>query len=92
MIVCGLGIGPLPIHVVRADIEAGTLWRLPPYDAPPAVDIHLVTNPASRLSRAEEKFLATLQRGIAAASLAERTYDGTAPHDERPAAASGDGP
>lgn len=92
MIVCGLGIGPLPIHVVRADIEAGTLWRLPPYDAPPAVDIHLVTNPASRLSRAEEKFLATLQRGIAAASLAERTYDGAAPHDERPAAASGDGP
>jgi len=79
MIACGLGIGPLPLHVVRQDITAGTLWRLPPYASPPAVDIHLVTNPASRLSRAEAKFISVLKRGIAAASLAERTYDGTLP-------------
>ncbi len=95
MIVCGLGIGPLPLHVVRQDIAAGTLWRLPPYRSPPAVDIHLVTNPASRFSRAEARFVAALQRGIAAASLAERTYDDGAPPsspgDARAATAGGAG-
>lgn len=82
LIVCGLGIGPLPLHVVPADIANGALWRLPPYQAPPAVDIYLVTNPASRPSRAEAGFLAALRDEIATTSLAERTYDGA----RRPAA------
>lgn len=76
MIVCGLGIGPLPLHVVRADVQSGLLWRLPPDAAPPAVDIYLVANPASRLSRTEARFLAALRDAIAATSLVERTYDG----------------
>ena len=79
LISCGLGIGPLPIHVVRQDLENGTLWRLPPYENPPAVDIYVVTNPASRLSRAEGKFLAALKAQIAAKTLADRTYDGLSP-------------
>lgn len=74
MIVCGLGIGPLPIHVVRPDLEAGTLWRLPPYDDPPVVDIHLVTNPNRRLTRAEAEFLRILRQEISARTLADRTY------------------
>jgi DNA-binding transcriptional LysR family regulator len=65
--------------VVRQDLENGTLWRLPPYENPPAVDIYVVTNPASRLSRAEEKFLAALKAQIAAKTLADRTYDGLSP-------------
>ena len=57
MIVCGLGIGPLPIHVMAPEVENGTLWWLPPYDNPPAVDIFLVANPTKRLIRAETEFI-----------------------------------
>lgn len=74
MIICGLGIGPLPIHVVRQDHDAGALWRLPPYDDPPSVDVHLVTNPARRPNRAEAEFIKTLRAEIAARTLADRTY------------------
>jgi len=74
LISCGLGIGPLPIHVVSRDIENGTLWHLPPYDEPPAIDIFVVTNPASRLTRAENRFLAALTAEIDARPFAERTY------------------
>ncbi len=89
LISCGLGIGPLPIHVVRQDLDNGTLWRLPPYDSPPAVDIYVVTNPASRPSRAETLFLDALKREIAAHSIADRTYDDTRPSaPARPMAAT----
>ncbi|MFB4202555.1 hypothetical protein KBTX_03052 [wastewater metagenome] len=60
MIVAGLGIGPLPIHVVDREVRDGVLWQLPPYDEPPAVDIYVVTNPRSRLGRAERLFLELL--------------------------------
>lgn len=60
MIGAGLGIGPLPIHVVERDVRDGLLWQLPPYEAPPAVDIYLVTNPRARLSRAERLFIEAL--------------------------------
>jgi len=79
LICCGLGIGPLPVHVVRQDLETGMLWRLPPYRDPPAVDIYVVTNPASRLSRTEAAFLAALKEQIATKTLADRTYDDLSP-------------
>lgn len=60
MIVSGLGIGPLPIHVVERDVRAGLLWRLPPFDDPPAIAIYLVTNPRATLGRAEQLFLEML--------------------------------
>lgn len=60
MIMAGLGIGPLPIHVVERDVQAGLLWRLPPYDDPPAIDIFLVTNPRATLGRAERLFIELL--------------------------------
>lgn len=74
MIVCGLGIGPLPVHVVERDISEGLLWRLPPYKNPPAVDIYLVTNPKKRLNRAETLALKTLTDSIKTTPLIERTY------------------
>lgn len=79
MIVCGLGIGPLPIHVMAAEIEKGTLWRLPPYDKPPAIDIFLATNPTKRLIRAETEFIKRLRAEIDATPLSERTYRGLVP-------------
>ncbi len=60
LINAGLGIGPLPIHVVQNAMERGQLWRLPPYDAPPAIDIYLVTNPRMSLGRAERFFIDNL--------------------------------
>jgi DNA-binding transcriptional LysR family regulator len=74
MIQCGLGIGPLPIHVVERDLRDGLLWQLPPYRDAPAVDIHLVTNPRRRLSRAEALILDAVQAAVADLPLSQRTY------------------
>lgn len=74
LIIAGLGIGPLPIHVVRRDVEDGLLWRLPPYDDPPAIDVHVVANPAARCNRAEQALLAELTQRIDATPIEARTY------------------
>lgn len=74
MIVAGVGIGPLPIHVVERDVRDGLLWRLPPFENPPAVDIFLVTSPLVHLNRAEQQFLDTLMARIEATPPSERVY------------------
>ncbi|MEO5760656.1 MAG: LysR family transcriptional regulator [Mesorhizobium sp.] len=76
MIVAGLGIGPLPLHVARRDVADGTLWRLPPYDAPPAIDIFLLVNPDKAMNRAEKALLSGLQALIAETPLEDRVYSG----------------
>lgn len=74
MIVNGLGIGPLPIHVVQRDVEDGILWRLPPYKNPPAIDIYLVWNPRTTMNRAESEFLAALRKRIDETPEKERNF------------------
>ncbi|MEM6355069.1 MAG: LysR family transcriptional regulator [Pseudomonadota bacterium] len=74
MILCGLGFGPLPLHIAERDVRDGLLWRLPPYDDPPAIDIWMVTNPSTRRNRAEAALIAALAEAIEATPLAERTY------------------
>lgn len=74
MIVAGLGFGPLPLHVARRDVADGLLWRLPPYEAPPAIDVHLLVNPAKALNRAEKALLTGLQTRIAETAIEARTY------------------
>lgn len=74
MVIAGLGIGPLPIHVVARDIADGLLWRLPPYEDPPAVDVSVVRHRANRLSRAEEAFWGLLSDRIERTPLDKRTY------------------
>jgi DNA-binding transcriptional LysR family regulator len=76
MILCGLGIGPLPVHVVEKDVKEGLLWRLPPYKNPPAVDIYLVTNPKKRLNRAEDLIIKRLKASITDIPMEQRTYWG----------------
>ena len=76
MVLCGIGIGPLPLHVVARDLRDGLLWRLPPYSNPPVVDIHLVTNPGKRHSRAEAAFITALNQSISGLPLCDRTYHG----------------
>ncbi len=82
LIIAGVGIGPLPIHVMARDVADGLLWRLPPYDDPPAIDIHLVWNPATHLNRAEDGLLTLLRNEAAAVPFAERTYP--PPSDSKP--------
>ncbi len=74
MVIAGLGIGPLPLHVVARDVQDGLLWRLPPYVDPPPIDVHLAWNPKAMLNRAEAAFLSGLQEAISQVPMAERTY------------------
>lgn len=76
MIVAGLGIGPLPLHVVAEDVAARKLWRLPPYDSPPAIDVHLLWLPRARRNRAEEAFLQLLLNLLAETDADSRVYRG----------------
>ncbi len=74
MIVAGLGVGPLPLHVVRRDVADGLLWRLPPYVDPPAIDVHLAWNNRTRMNRAEAALLDALLERVAATPMEERIY------------------
>ncbi len=74
MIIAGLGIGPLPLHVVAEDVEMGRLWRLPPYETPPAIDVHVVWNPRTRMNRAEAMTLDNLLKRVDATPMEERIY------------------
>ncbi|MGE0847649.1 MAG: LysR substrate-binding domain-containing protein, partial [Flavobacteriaceae bacterium] len=74
LISAGLGLGPLPVHAVRRDIEDGQLWQLPPYDRMPAIDVHVDWNPRARMNRAEEAMLAELIARIEATPMSQRTY------------------
>lgn len=74
MVLCGLGIGALPLHIAQADVEAGRLWRLPPYEAPPAIDIYLVWNGRAHFNRAERGLLDLLLDRIATTPFAARDY------------------
>lgn len=75
MIISGVGIGPLPVHVVTRDVEDGLLWRLPPYEDAPEIDIYLVTNPAARLNRAEQYFIEELMARVASIPMEDREYE-----------------
>ena len=77
MIEAGIGIGPLPLHVVARDLAEGRLWQLPPYRGLPQVDVHLCHAPALRRNPAEAELLTRLQAALADTPLAERTYGAT---------------
>ncbi len=81
MIIANIGIGALPVHVAERDVQLGSLWQLPPYSDPPAVDIFLLTNPKKRMNQAESVFVGSLTELIKTRSLAERTY--TVPRGRR---------
>ncbi|AHM03674.1 Transcriptional regulator, LysR family [Roseibacterium elongatum DSM 19469] len=74
MIIAGLGVGPLPLHVAARDVAAGEIWQVPPYDDLPAIDVHLVWNPRSKLNRAEQIMLEDLKTRIETTPIERRTY------------------
>ena len=74
MIVANIGIGSLPVHVARKDVQSGLLWQVPPYKSLPAVDIHMVTNTKRSMNRAEQAFLEMLNAELDSVPLSERIY------------------
>lgn len=74
MIEAGVGIGPLPLHVVAEDVARGRLWQVPPFEGLPVVDVHLAWHPRARANPAEAMLLAMLRKAIADLPLSERTY------------------
>ncbi|MEC9401486.1 MAG: LysR family transcriptional regulator, partial [Pseudomonadota bacterium] len=50
------------------------LWQLPPYDALPEIDVHVVWNPKAKLNRAEQALLDMLLEKIRLTPIEERTY------------------
>ena len=74
MIVANIGIGALPVHVARKDVQSGLLWQVPPYKSLPAVDIHLLTNAKRSMNRAEKALIEMLLAELEAVPLTERTY------------------
>ncbi|MBB3771961.1 DNA-binding transcriptional LysR family regulator [Angulomicrobium tetraedrale] len=74
MIVAGIGIGALPVHVARRDVEAGLLWRLPPYTDLPAVDVFFVTNPQRSLNPAEHVLVQWIDDMLDTVPVGERSY------------------
>jgi DNA-binding transcriptional LysR family regulator len=74
MIEAGLGVGPLPLHVVARDLADGRLWQLPPHRNLPVVDVHLCHAPSQRRNPAEAEFLSRLKSAIASTPLSQRTY------------------
>lgn len=74
MIVAGLGVGALPEHVAREDVERGLLWPVLPQHQLRETDVHVVTNPKRSLDGAERIFMRELRQMMADNQLEERTY------------------
>ncbi|MBS0122613.1 LysR family transcriptional regulator [Thetidibacter halocola] len=74
MIVSGLGIGALPLHVAKRDVEEGRLWQIAPYSNLPSIDIYLVTNPKRQATAPETEFLSLCREMISRTPIEERTY------------------
>lgn len=73
MILCGLGVGPLPDHVAADDVAAGRLWTLPPAEGIAQVPVYLIWNPDSRLNRAEAALIGMLVNEAAGSGPRQRT-------------------
>lgn len=74
MIIADIGIGALPLHVARRDVDLGRLRQLPPHDNLPLVNVYLVTNPSRRFSDAESAFLSACEEALAGVDMETRTY------------------
>lgn len=72
LVFTGYGLGCLPEHIVRDDIEAGRLWRLPPEEGVADVDVFLVWHRERRLTAAERVFVENFRRFMARVPLTMR--------------------
>jgi DNA-binding transcriptional LysR family regulator len=65
LVCAGFGIGSLPEHMVRGDVEEGLLWRLPPAEGIVDVNIYLLWNREQKMTAAERVFLESFQHMLA---------------------------
>ncbi|MFP4404551.1 MAG: hypothetical protein ACLFPZ_03030 [Rhodosalinus sp.] len=65
------------------DVSDGLLWHLPPHEEAPAIDLHAVWNPRTRMYRPEALFLARLLEAIETTPIEDRTYLWTCPSTAR---------
>ncbi|HCN47388.1 MAG TPA: LysR family transcriptional regulator [Pseudomonas sp.] len=68
----GYGIGCLPEHIVAADVQAGELWRLPPWEGVIDVSVYLLWNREQKMTRAESIFLERFQQMLMTTDVSER--------------------
>lgn len=69
----GVGIGILPMHVVKDQVEQKQLWRLPPTGGIGPIDVFLIWNVAAEMSSAEQVFL-EFARAMIASQPASSLY------------------
>lgn len=74
IIMAGLGIGPLPLRVAARDVRDQQLWQVPLYEGLPAIDVHVVWNPATVKNRAEELLRQEILTAIETTPMEVRTY------------------
>ncbi|AQH01651.1 LysR family transcriptional regulator [Burkholderia sp. KK1] len=72
LIFAGYGIGCLPEHIVRDDIAAQRLWRLPPDEGLIDVDVYLLWHRERKMNPADTAFLESMQKWMMRYSLSER--------------------
>lgn len=72
LVCAGFGVGCLPEHLLREDVEKGLLWRLPPDEGIVDVNLHLLWNREQKMTVAEAVFLETFQHRLAQESLSEQ--------------------
>ena len=65
MIIAGLGIGLLPIHAVKREIEDESLWRVDLPGPPLYADMFFISDPERALSDSEAIFLSIVQEVVA---------------------------
>ena len=73
LIINGVGIGILPLPVVRARVAARELWHFPIADSHLSADIYLISNPAARHTEAERAYLDLFDEILARAN--PETFD-----------------
>lgn len=76
MVMAGWGIGCMPEHIVRREVEDGLLWPLPPYGGVADIDLHLMWHREARFSAAESTFLEFLHNALAKVPLEDRLHSG----------------
>lgn len=62
MVVAGMGLSCLPEHLIRQDLMAGDLKRLPPEDNVAEIDVFLTWHKQRKLTRAEQTFMSAFER------------------------------
>ncbi|TVU69582.1 MULTISPECIES: LysR family transcriptional regulator [Cobetia] len=79
MVHAGWGIGCMPEHIVRREVEQGQLWPLPPYGGVADIDLHLMWHREARFSAAESTFVDFLHNALAKVPLEDRLHRGLEP-------------